>query len=195
MLINNRQIKNGFTLIELLIVLAIIGVLSTLLMTNFIGVRQRSRDVQRKSDLRQIQSALETYRTDNTFYPEFGPTGGCGWAVIGGPGDPSGYTATQLKNGKYLLTIPQDPNNKAGGCSVDKPGYLYSVSAMCPTSRSPVGYTIFTYLENVNDPDALAVKDAVVATPPGSSTDGNKTFTVTGGTCSGVKFNYWLNNR
>lgn len=60
----------GFTLIELLIVIAIIGILSTLLMTNFIGIRQRARDAQRKSDIQQIQSALELYRADNGSYPQ-----------------------------------------------------------------------------------------------------------------------------
>src|SRR5690348_7093470 len=61
--------QKGFTLVELLIVIAIIGILSTLLMTNFIGVRQRARDAQRKADVRQIQSALELYRADNGSYP------------------------------------------------------------------------------------------------------------------------------
>ena len=67
----DKVIKNikGFTLVELLIVIAIIGVLSALLMANFIGVRQRARDAQRKSDLRQMQSALELYRSDLGLYP------------------------------------------------------------------------------------------------------------------------------
>ncbi|MBI3984613.1 MAG: prepilin-type N-terminal cleavage/methylation domain-containing protein [Candidatus Levybacteria bacterium] len=64
-----KNITKGFTLIELLIVIAIIGVLAALLMSNFIGVRQRARDSQRKSDLRQVQSALELYRSDNGSYP------------------------------------------------------------------------------------------------------------------------------
>lgn len=65
--------RRGFTLIELLIVIAIIGVLSTLLMVNFVGIRQRARDAQRKSDLRQIQSALEMYRSDVGSYPVVDP--------------------------------------------------------------------------------------------------------------------------
>src|ERR1035437_3945054 len=65
-----KNCKKGFTLIELLIVIVIIGVLSTLLMANFIGVRQRARDAQRKSDLRQIQAALEIFRSDFGKYPQ-----------------------------------------------------------------------------------------------------------------------------
>src|SRR5688572_19520071 len=64
-----KKWQRGFTLIELLVVVAVIGVLSSLLMANFVGIRQRARDGQRKSDLRQIQSALELYRSDNGFYP------------------------------------------------------------------------------------------------------------------------------
>lgn len=64
-----KKLNKGFTLIELLIVVAIIGILASLLMANFVGVRQRGRDAQRKSDLRQIQSAFELYRADSGDYP------------------------------------------------------------------------------------------------------------------------------
>ena len=68
--------KKGFTLIELLVVIGIIGILSGLLMANFIGVRQRSRDGTRKSNLSQIQSAVELYRSDQGSYPS--PLPACG---------------------------------------------------------------------------------------------------------------------
>jgi general secretion pathway protein G len=60
------MMKKGFTLIELLVVIAIIGMLSALLVPNFMGARERARDAQRKSDLKQIQKALEMYRQDQT---------------------------------------------------------------------------------------------------------------------------------
>jgi general secretion pathway protein G len=97
-MIKIRNFNKGFTLIELLIVIAIIGVLSTLLMANFIGVRQRARDAQRKSDIRQIQAALEIYRSDSGAYP---PTGSfpspCGSPLASG-----GST--------YMQKIPCDPS-------------------------------------------------------------------------------------
>lgn len=60
----------GFTLIELLVVISIIGILSTLLVANFNAIRERARDVQRKSDLKQYQTSLETYaNTSGGYYP------------------------------------------------------------------------------------------------------------------------------
>ncbi|MCL5434895.1 MAG: type II secretion system protein GspG [Patescibacteria group bacterium] len=115
--------KKGFTLVELLIVVAIIGVLATLLMVNFVGVRQRARDAQRKSDLRQIQSALEIYRADNSAYP----------LTVSGLN--SGCPASFTYNGTtYMQKVPCDPL-----------GTSYSFSSTGTT------YSIIACLENAND--------------------------------------------
>lgn len=98
-----QNFKKGFTLIELLIVIAIIGVLATLLMVNFIGVRQRARDAQRKSDLRQIQSALEIYRSDQGSYPASIINCTCNGSVCFGAG---GGEAARLYTCKKFLLIP-----------------------------------------------------------------------------------------
>jgi len=68
-----RLNKNlGFTLIELLVVISIIGILTTIVMVNVAGVRERARDAQRKSDISQIQKALEMYKGNQSppQYPE-----------------------------------------------------------------------------------------------------------------------------
>jgi prepilin-type N-terminal cleavage/methylation domain-containing protein len=59
----------GFTLIELLVVIAIIGLLSTLAVVALNSARQRSRDVKRVADIRQIQTALELGFTETNQYP------------------------------------------------------------------------------------------------------------------------------
>ncbi len=61
--------KKGFTLIELLVVIAIIGLLSTLAVVALGSARQKARDSKRLSDLKQVQTALELYYTDNNAYP------------------------------------------------------------------------------------------------------------------------------
>jgi len=62
--------KKGFTLIELLIAISIIGILVTLLVSNFLGIRMRSSDVQKKANLDQLKKALRLYYNDHQSYPE-----------------------------------------------------------------------------------------------------------------------------
>lgn len=114
----------GFTLIELLIVITIIGILSSLMVVNYIGVRARARDAQRKADLRQIQSALELYRSDAGNYP----------AALLACGSQLAFNGTV-----YMNKIPCDPTNNAPLI------YVYK-SALGGTA-----YTLGACLENVND--------------------------------------------
>ncbi len=62
--------KRGFTLIELLIVIVIIGILAVIVVglvaTN---ARNRATDAAAKADMREIQTALESYFVDNESYP------------------------------------------------------------------------------------------------------------------------------
>lgn len=54
---NNRK---GFTLIEMLVVVAIIGLLSSVVVVGVGGAREKARDTKRIADVRQIQTYLET---------------------------------------------------------------------------------------------------------------------------------------
>ena len=60
-----KKLKTGFTLVELLVVISIISTLVTMAVVSFRSSQFRARDVQRKSDLRQYQNALELYANDN----------------------------------------------------------------------------------------------------------------------------------
>lgn len=61
--------KKGFTLIELLVVIAIIGLLSTLAVVALSSARTRARDSKRVADMKQLQTAMELYYSDNAAYP------------------------------------------------------------------------------------------------------------------------------
>lgn len=128
--------QKGFTLIELLIVVAIIGILSTLLMTNFIGIRQRARDAQRKSDIRQIQSALELYRSDTGSYPT--STAGNTLTSVACP-TASSFTYSGTT---YMQQIPCDP---LGSSYYHAGSYYYSSNGST--------YTLAACIENTADTD------------------------------------------
>lgn len=62
--------RAGFTLIEMLVVVAIIGLLSSIILVGLGDVRRDARDTRRISDIRQIQNALEIYYTAKLSYPQ-----------------------------------------------------------------------------------------------------------------------------
>ena len=55
--------KKAFTLIELLIVIAIIGVLSSVTLTSLSHARERARLAKLKADFKQIETQIELTRT------------------------------------------------------------------------------------------------------------------------------------
>jgi prepilin-type N-terminal cleavage/methylation domain-containing protein len=65
-----RTIKQkAFTLIELLVVVAIISLLSSVVIASLQGSREKAAITKLKEQVRQIQTALELYRSDNGRYP------------------------------------------------------------------------------------------------------------------------------
>ncbi len=69
------QIFLGFTLIEMLVVIAIIGILTTIISAGFIRAQKMARDSQRKSHMTAYRGALELYANANGgIYPIQSPT-------------------------------------------------------------------------------------------------------------------------
>lgn len=97
----------GFTLIELLIVVAIIGLLATIVMVAINGARAKARDNKRVTDLKQTQKALE-----------FSYEPGSGYPVVSGP-IVIGMAATQVLCAKGAV-VHFVADGSAANCDADK---------------------------------------------------------------------------
>lgn len=119
--------KRGFTLIELLVVIAIIGLLSTLAVVALGSARQKARDSKRLSDLKQVQTALELYYTDNNAYPTEATAVTLGDTNYVCLNSASGFTTTGCPS-PYMGLVPSDPGT--GSYSyVSASGTTYTISA------------------------------------------------------------------
>lgn len=110
--------KKGFTLIELLVVIAIIALLSTLAVVALGSARQKARDAKRLSDIKQVQTALELYYTDQNGYPS-------GAALVLGSTsakclNASGFTTADCAT-PYMGQVPANPSPNGAD-------YIYNVS-------------------------------------------------------------------
>lgn len=105
--------KKGFTLVEVLIVIAVVGILASVVLVGLGPIQRQGRDARRLSDLRQVQTGLELYYSRNGSYPNVNT-----WAdlttqlITGGAGGNVGVS-----------NVPNDPRAGAGA------SYFYGTNA------------------------------------------------------------------
>ena len=64
-----RRICGGFSLIELLVVISIIGVLAGMILSTAKGIQTKGARSRAESEIKALEAALESYKSDNGDYP------------------------------------------------------------------------------------------------------------------------------
>jgi general secretion pathway protein G len=118
----------GFTLIELLIVVAIIGILASLAMVNFLQAQIRAKIARAKADMHTISVGIEAYAVDyNVHPPDFHLQNQSGLSLSGREGL---YKITTPID--YLSSLPDDifvrEDEEKGTYFYDGPGPKYCES-------------------------------------------------------------------
>lgn len=138
--------SKGFTLIELLVVISIISLLSSIVLTSVNSARAKARDTRRKSDMRQLELAIQLYYDTNGTFPPSVTTAtdntlsikeaGVNWPV-----------AFRNELAPYLPVLPLDPIH---------PQRFYGAERMngrAPDLKCNGQFVLWMYLENSSDPD------------------------------------------
>ena len=99
----------AFTLVEMLIVIVIIGILIASLMPRMQTAQGRARDVARKNDLSQIQTAIITSQSDRGAWPGMNKNNGTSTSDDAKEGMAISGVAQQLLDAG-MSEIPSDPN-------------------------------------------------------------------------------------
>jgi type II secretion system protein G len=128
----------AFTLIELLVVISIIGILATLMIANLNSARARARDAERKSDLKNISTALRLYFNDNGVFP---PASGPKAIPWGSPWTNSDGSTV------YMQKVPNDPLYNQQDLSPKQ--YQYVLGSTGDT------FTLSACMENASDPQGV----------------------------------------
>lgn len=150
--------QKGFTLLELLLVIALIAILSTFVIATGRESFKRGRDTQRKSDIKNVASALDIFYSDYGIYPASDGAGAilaCPYSAITSSGTPCVWGTSEFSDDQgtiYFNRLPTDPD--------ESQSYYYEPSA---TQDS---FVIYTDLEIEGDADSAKLG-------------------CTGGTCSG----------
>jgi prepilin-type N-terminal cleavage/methylation domain-containing protein len=180
-IINNQSslrkgTRAGFTLIELLVVISIISLLASMMLVSIKNARLDARDLKRKQDLAQLNTALGLYYdANNSQYPNCPP-----WTYSTDANwNTTGCLITALK--PYLSKLPVDPLNTPGG-PWNNGIYDYAYAS----GPSLQDYDLVAQLENTGDLATCKNKQYVFHyyTPLGGALYGGSS--VTSSWCSGT---------
>lgn len=138
------QKNKAFTLLELLVVIAVIGILASVVMVSLSNSKTKARDAKRKTDLNQLAQAMELYGYDNNG----SYMGSWGWAGNYGPGsllDVPGLTPT------YIPKVPNDASFSYMYWRKDWIGYT------CLNLNNINKFAFYAYLENPSAADLATI--------------------------------------
>ncbi len=116
----NKTTQLGFTLIDLLVTLSFVGLILSLTLTSVNTIRASGYDTTRKSEMKQLQTALELYHNDHNSYPTTRN-------VWYGNSPMGGYEKEWVPNlaPKYISKLPSDPVYTPNACGGWGGTYLY----------------------------------------------------------------------
>jgi prepilin-type N-terminal cleavage/methylation domain-containing protein len=173
--IPNSEFRLGFTLVELLIVITVIGILVGLLLPAINGAMSSARELAMRTEMVQIEQAVESFRTEYGFYPpsfeQFNrsPAGG-----VGHPGLSAFLRyLNRIAPSHQESTVFPDVGSGVGGVRIvawwnkigrhldDQSSLVFWLSGLCKSKQFPITGGSDGLIEPFNGPAQF------IATPSG----------------------------
>lgn len=123
---SRHRYERGFTLIEMMVVVAIIAILVSILIPNFIRARAQAQTAACEANVKEIATALELYQTDHQQYPNVSSA--------------TDVTNSEPNLAEYLKQTPVDPVNPGGFYTYQVSNYNQgnaSYTITCPGGHDP----------------------------------------------------------
>ncbi|OGE78207.1 MAG: hypothetical protein A2751_03560 [Candidatus Doudnabacteria bacterium RIFCSPHIGHO2_01_FULL_46_14] len=136
--------RKGFTLVELLVVIAVIGLLASVILVSLNSARVKARDARRKADMYQLGLAIQLYYDANgTFPPSVLDT-------IDNTTTKTGDWPPAFKTelAPFLSKLPLDPLSNSAF-----PFYGAERMNRAPDANCNGQFVIWMYFEGTTDPD------------------------------------------
>ena len=155
-LLNNRETNlTGFTLIEVLFVITIVAMLAMVVFIAVGNAQKKARDAVRKTDLAEIQKALDLYYYDNPAAGEYPDEGGCdsskgtcGTCPCSGNNwsAGSGIWDKLVTDNQIIRILPKDPFNNSTYYYWYEPDCNENIGGDC-LGKGCCGYYLGCWLE------------------------------------------------
>lgn len=154
--------NRGFTLAEIVVVIAILGIIASIVLYNINIAARKSRDGDRQADLRTLQSAIELYKQKNGRYPA-GCRGAGVWSGQVGTSYacPSGSQYIVGLAPEFIPVLPVD-----GRLNGVNSGYVYTTNANGTVYKIMAKRTVESQAVNYSHPFKSCDTDNTASSNP-----------------------------
>ena len=138
----------GFTFVEIIVVVAVLGIIASIVLVNLSTAARKGRDGDRQADIRTLQVAVELYKQKNGRYPA-GCRGAATWSGQTGTSYacPSGNQYIVGLAPEFIPSLPTD--KRLNGASS---GYVYTTNTDGTVYKIMAKQTVESEVVNYSHP-------------------------------------------